>query len=74
MAGTARTAEAALLIESGWAHELVADRATLRSAAPRVEALGSDFELARDPAARSARLPTLASRPPGGRWRPARRC
>jgi primosomal protein N' (replication factor Y) len=59
VAGTARTAEAALLVESGWAHELVADRATLRAAAPRVEALGSDFELARDPAARSARLPTL---------------
>jgi len=59
VAGTARTAEAALLIESGWAHELVADRTTLRTAAPRVEALGSDFELARDAAARSARLPTL---------------
>jgi len=59
VAGTARTAEAALLVESGWAHELVADRATLRAAAPRVEALGSDFELARDPGARSARLPTL---------------
>ena len=59
VAGTARTAEAALLIESGWAHELVADRTTLRTAAPRVEALGSDFELARDSAARSARLPTL---------------
>jgi primosomal protein N' (replication factor Y) len=59
VAGTARTAEAALLVESGWAHELIADRATLRAAAPRVEALGSDFELARDPAARSARLPTL---------------
>lgn len=59
VAGTARTAEAALLVESGWAHELIADRTTLRAAAPRVEALGSDFELARDPAARSARLPTL---------------
>jgi primosomal protein N' (replication factor Y) len=60
VAGTARTAEAALLAESGWAHELVADRAVLRSAAPRVQALGEDFELARDPAARSARLPSLA--------------
>ena len=59
VAATARTAEAALLVESGWAHELIADRATLRTVAPRVEALGSDFELARDPAARSARLPTL---------------
>jgi primosomal protein N' (replication factor Y) len=60
VAGTARTAEAALLVESGWAHELVADRTVLRAAAPRVQALGDDFELARDPAARSARLPSLA--------------
>ncbi|MFD2092396.1 primosomal protein N' [Blastococcus deserti] len=60
VAGTARTAEAALLVESGWAQELVADRAVLRAAAPRVQALGEDFELARDPAARSARLPSLA--------------
>ena len=60
VAGTSRTAEAALLVESGWAHELVADRAVLRSAAPRVQALGDDFELARDPAARTARLPSLA--------------
>ena len=60
VAGTARTAEAALLIESGWAHELVADLAVLRTAAPRVQALGEDFELARDAAARSARLPSLA--------------
>ncbi|SDF00549.1 replication restart DNA helicase PriA [Blastococcus fimeti] len=60
VAGTTRTAEGALLVESGWAHELVADRAVLRSAAPRVQALGEDFELARDAAARSARLPSLA--------------
>ncbi|MGY1916422.1 primosomal protein N' [Blastococcus sp. SYSU DS0973] len=60
VAGTSRTAEAALLVESGWAHELVADRGVLRSAAPRVQALGDDFELARDPAARTARLPSLA--------------
>ncbi|MGY1842819.1 primosomal protein N' [Modestobacter sp. SYSU DS0875] len=60
VAGTARTAEGQLLVESGWAHELVADRANLRTAAPRVQAVGSDFELARDAAARTARLPTLA--------------
>ena len=60
VAGTSRTAEAALLVESGWAHELVADRTVLRAAAPRVQALGEDVELARDPAARSARLPSLA--------------
>jgi primosomal protein N' (replication factor Y) len=62
IAATARTAEAQLLVESGWAHELVADRATLRAAAPRVQALGADAELARDPAARTARLPSLAHR------------
>jgi primosomal protein N' (replication factor Y) len=60
VAATARTAEAALLVESGWAHELAADRPTLRAAAPRVQALGDDFDLARDPAARSARLPSIA--------------
>jgi primosomal protein N' (replication factor Y) len=60
VAGTARTAEGALLVESGWAQELAADRTALRAAAPRVQALGDDFELARDPAARSARLPSLA--------------
>ncbi|MCF6745257.1 primosomal protein N' [Blastococcus sp. KM273128] len=60
VAGTSRTAEAALLVESGWANELVADRTALRAAAPRVQALGDDFELARDPAARTARLPSLA--------------
>ena len=62
LAGTARTAEAALLVESGWAHELTADRAVLRAAAPRVQALGEDSELARDPAARTARLPSLGHR------------
>jgi primosomal protein N' (replication factor Y) len=60
VAGTSRTAEAALLLESGWAHEPAADRSVLRAAAPRIQALGDDFELARDPAARSARLPSLA--------------
>jgi primosomal protein N' (replication factor Y) len=60
VAGTARTAEAALLVESGWAQELVADRTSLRAAAPLVRALGEDVDLARDPAARSARLPSLA--------------
>ncbi|MGY1772555.1 primosomal protein N' [Blastococcus sp. SYSU D00813] len=62
VAATARTAEAALLLESGWAQELAADRAALRAAAPRVQALGADAELARDPAARTARLPSLAHR------------
>ncbi|MEU5845448.1 primosomal protein N' [Saccharopolyspora shandongensis] len=57
----ARTAEAALLAESGWAHELVAHRTDVRAAAPRVTAIGEDdTQLARDPAARAARLPSVA--------------
>jgi len=62
VAGHARTAEAQLLLDSGWAHEVVADRAVLRAAAPRVAATGDDAELARDPAAAAARLPSLAWR------------
>lgn len=57
----ARTAEAQLLVESGWAPEITADRDTVRAASPRVTAIGEDdFQLARDPAARAARLPSVA--------------
>ncbi|HEX3784231.1 MAG TPA: primosomal protein N' [Pseudonocardiaceae bacterium] len=59
--GFARTAEAQLLVASGWAQEIIADRATLRSVAPRVTAIGeSDEQLAKDAAARAARLPSVA--------------
>ncbi|MQA07602.1 MAG: primosomal protein N' [Pseudonocardiaceae bacterium] len=61
VAGFARTAEAQLLVESGWAHAIAASRDTVRTAAPRVTAIGeSDAQLARDEAARSARLPSVA--------------
>ena len=61
VAGYARTAEGQLLVESGWASEIVADRATVRAAMPRVVAQGeSDLQLARDPLARAARLPSAA--------------
>jgi primosomal protein N' (replication factor Y) len=60
--GFARTAEAAQLVASGWARSLEADRATVRRCAPTVRAAGSDRELARDEAARTARLPSLALR------------
>ncbi|GAA1261080.1 primosomal protein N' [Pseudonocardia aurantiaca] len=61
VAGFARTAEAHLLVSSGWASEVVADRATVRSAMPRVAALGeSDAQLARDPDSRAARIPHVA--------------
>jgi primosomal protein N' (replication factor Y) (superfamily II helicase) len=60
--GFARTAEAAQLVAGGWARSLAAERATVRRFAPAVAAAGDDFELARDEAARSARLPSLALR------------
>jgi primosomal protein N' (replication factor Y) len=63
--GFTRTAEGQQLIEAGWAHELGAERAVVRVHAPRVTPAGDDAELARDPAAAAARLPTLA-------WRAAR--
>ncbi|MGH3517902.1 MAG: primosomal protein N' [Haloechinothrix sp.] len=58
--GFARTAEAQLLIESGWAHPVAGARAEVRVRAPRITGLGEDFELARDPAAHAARLPAVA--------------
>jgi primosomal protein N' (replication factor Y) (superfamily II helicase) len=61
MGGFARSAETAALIESGWAGELIADRATIRAASPSVHISGeSDIDIARDPAARAARLPHRA--------------
>lgn len=60
--GYARTAEATGLIAAGWAGPIVADRRTVRARAPRVRPAGEDSELARDEAARAARLPSLAWR------------
>jgi len=60
--GFARTAEATQLVASGWAHALTADRPVVRRCAPFISAPGDDSELARDEAARSARLPSLALR------------
>ncbi len=60
--GFARTAEAELLISAGWARPLTSDRAARRQLAPAVQASGTDAELARDQAARSARLPSIALR------------
>ncbi|GAA2795550.1 primosomal protein N' [Mycobacterium crocinum] len=61
--GYARTAEAHALVRSGWAHDLVAPRPLVRAAAPRVVALDDErYAEERDPAARSARLPSLALR------------
>ncbi|MDF5756816.1 primosomal protein N' [Spongiactinospora sp. TRM90649] len=60
--GYARTAEATRLVGEGWARPIVASRATVRARAPRVRPAGEDAELARDEAARAARLPTIAWR------------
>lgn len=53
------TVEAAQLVETGWALPLVAEREQVRGTAPLVRTVG-DGDLARDEAARAARLPTLA--------------
>ncbi|MEV0942923.1 primosomal protein N' [Micromonospora wenchangensis] len=58
--GWTRTAEGQLLVETGWAREVVADRATLRARTPAIAPTGDDPQLARDPGAATARLPSLA--------------
>jgi primosomal protein N' (replication factor Y) len=65
VAATARSAEAQLLIETRWAQELVAPREVVRAYAPAVTPTGDDVDRERDPAAATARLPSLA-------WRTAR--
>jgi primosomal protein N' (replication factor Y) len=65
LAGHARTAEGALLVESGWATAMAGTPTAREVAVPAVVASGGDEELARDAAAREARLPSLA-------WRTAR--
>ncbi|MET9734988.1 primosomal protein N' [Streptomyces sp. NPDC006458] len=59
LGGLSCTVEAAQLVESGWARPLVAARERVRSLTPLVRTVG-DQDLARDEAARAARLPTLA--------------
>lgn len=59
--GYARTAEAQALVRTRWAHDVVATRAVVRDAAPRVVALeDSGYAQERDPAAHTARLPSMA--------------
>nr|WP_223205082.1 primosomal protein N' [Gordonia jinghuaiqii] len=61
LGGFARTAEAQALVASGWAHDLVADRTTVRQHSPRVQAISDDDrQISRDPMARSARIPEVA--------------
>jgi len=61
--GYARTAEAQALVNSGWAHDVVAARPVVRARTPRVLALDDGgYADERDPAARTARLPSVALR------------
>ncbi len=60
--GFARTAEATGLVASGWARAVTAPRDVVRRFAPDIRATGDDAELARDEAARTARIPSLALR------------
>ncbi|MEM6107964.1 primosomal protein N' [Mycobacterium sp. 050272] len=61
--GYARTAEAQALVRSGWAHDIVATRPVVRAHTPRVVALDdTGYADERDPAARTARIPSIALR------------
>jgi primosomal protein N' (replication factor Y) (superfamily II helicase) len=61
--GYARTAEAHALVRSGWAHDIVAARPAVRARTPRVIALDdTGYADERDPAARTARIPSIALR------------
>jgi primosomal protein N' (replication factor Y) len=60
--GFARTTELTQLVTAGWARPLGPDRQTLRATAPRVKPAADDKELAKDEAAMTARLPSLALR------------
>jgi primosomal protein N' (replication factor Y) (superfamily II helicase) len=60
--GLVRTAEVERMVQTGWARSLQAPPATLRAGAPRVLVAGEGHEPERDPAADSARLPSLAWR------------
>lgn len=61
--GYARTAEAQALVRSGWAHDIVAARPVVRARTPRVIALDdTGYADERDPAARTARIPSIALR------------
>lgn len=63
IAGSTRTAETQLLVESGWIHSLVAGREAIRARMPYIHAVAdSDQALERDPLARVARIPSEAFR------------
>lgn len=60
LGGFARSVEAAFLLRTGWAREIAPSRETLRRRVQVHVAGAGDEELARDPYARGARIPSLA--------------
>jgi primosomal protein N' (replication factor Y) len=60
--GFARTAELTQLVAAGWARPLTGRPEVLRQVAPLVRAAPDEAELARDAAAMTARLPSMALR------------
>jgi len=60
LGATARSVETQHLVHTGWARAVEAERAMVRRRAPRVVVSGDDD--LRDPAARAARIPSLALR------------
>jgi len=60
--GFARTAELTQLVAAGWARPLTGRPEVLRQVAPLVRAAPDETELARDAAAMTARLPSMALR------------
>ncbi|ETZ67961.1 putative primosomal protein N' [Mycobacterium sp. MAC_080597_8934] len=73
--GYARTAEAQALVRSGWAHDIVAARPVVRARTPRVIALDdTGYADERDPAARTARIPSVALRAARSALQHGRRC
>ncbi|MEB3963461.1 primosome assembly protein PriA, partial [Streptomyces kunmingensis] len=59
LGGWSCTVEAAQLVRSGWAAAVAAPREAVRRTAPLVRTVG-DLDVARDEAARAARLPSIA--------------
>jgi len=66
LGSTSRSVEAAALVSSGWARNVVEPRTAARTSAPRIITIGGDVEQARDEAATTARLPNIA-------WQTAKR-
>jgi primosomal protein N' (replication factor Y) (superfamily II helicase) len=69
--GFARTAELTQLVAAGWARPLTGGAESLRQVTPLVRAAPDEADLARDSAAMTARLPSLALRTARGALAPA---